>query len=70
MSTDTYSVGLVFASVCSDDEVDIMLVAVNQDHPTGLDHGWTLADEPFRTGDENPHSCGRDPARLHYLLVC
>lgn len=65
-----YSWGLVFASVCAPRDMTQEEVedAVNRQHPTGLDHGWKVADEPFRTGESNPHDAG-DCGR-HWLLAC
>jgi len=70
MSTTVYSPGFCHLSVCTDDTDDVMLAAVNASHPTGLSHGWTVADEPFHSGDPNPCPCNIDADKRHVLVVC
>lgn len=67
---NVYSFGLCYASVCAptDMEPEAVIEAVNASHPTGLDHGWKVADEPFSSGEPNPFDAG-DCGR-HWLLVC
>jgi hypothetical protein len=67
-----YRFGLVHCSVCVPKDTPTKEVErnTNLEHPTGLDHGWTIAPDPFRTGEPNPCVCNHDPERLHYLMVC
>lgn len=65
-----YSSGLVYLSVCTDDTDGDMLAVVNASHPTGLDHGWLISDEPFASGAPSPSPCEMIPGRRHILLVC
>jgi len=67
---NVYSYGLCFASVCAplDMPEEEVVRQVNLSHPTGLDHGWKKADEPFRTGEPNPFDAG--DCGWHWLLVC
>lgn len=65
-----YKVGLCYASVCtrlSDQEATDRL---NATCPTGLDHGWKIADEPFASGDPNPSPCCDGGPNRHILFVC
>lgn len=67
-----YTFGVCHCSVCApagmkpeDVEADANLA-----HPTGLDHGWKVSDEPaFKGGEANPCQC-TNPNRKHYLLEC
>jgi len=73
MGVTVYRVGLVHCSVCVPKEMPVadIVYNTNLEHPTGLDHGWTIAPETaFRTGEPNPCVCNTDPQRLHYLMVC
>lgn len=67
-----YQWGLVALSCCAHKDVPIERVTeiVNQKHPTGLDHGWVVSDEPFRNGIPNPCPCELDENRVHYLFTC
>jgi len=67
-----YRFGLVHSSVCVPKAMPVADVVhnTNLEHPTGLNHGWTIAPDPFRTGEPNPCACNTDPERLHYLMVC
>ena len=68
-----YAVGLIFASVCAPADMDVETVErqTNESHPTGLDHGWKLADaDTFMSGAPNPSPCDTDPERKHWLLSC
>lgn len=66
-----YAVGLCCASVCTSLDVEAATVRLNAAHPTGLDHGWTHAEEPFRTGESNPCPCHDHPAtHRHFLFIC
>lgn len=68
-----YNVGFVCISACApadltESEVE---VAVNERHgPTGLDHGWTIAEPTFAGGEPNGCPCNTDDARRHWLLTC
>ena len=67
-----YAFGLCYASVCAPARltIDEVVAGADAEHPTGLDHGWSLASEPFKDGSPNPHVCEEDPSRRHYLLSC
>lgn len=67
-----YAFGLCYASVCAPASltIDEMIAAADAEQPTGLAHGWFLANEPFKDGSPNPKTCENDPARRHYLLSC
>lgn len=67
---DIYSSGLVYCSVCTDAPEKEVAGLVNEHNPTGLDHGWHIADEPFKDGTPNPSPCEQGSGRKHYLLVC
>lgn len=68
---DAYAVGLVYASVCSSICERETTWRLNVEHPTGIPSAWAVADEPFRTGEPNPHPCERAPdTHKHYLFVC
>ena len=68
-----YTWGICHASICgpkdaTDDEI---LIAADELHPTGLDWGWKLSDNPtFSGGQPNPCECDADPDRRHWLLDC
>lgn len=66
-----YSYGLVSASVCSSLGPEETARRLNEQYPTGLDHPWMLAEEPFRTGEPNPCPCNETPeTHKHYLFTC
>jgi hypothetical protein len=69
-----YSVGLVYASVCTaltDEETTRQL---NLEHPAGTDNGWMISDEPFADGSPNPSKCPDavtyNQHRRHILYNC
>jgi hypothetical protein len=64
-----YTVGLCYASVCSSLSPEETIERLNLEHPTGI-APWTLAEEPFRTGEPNPCPCPDHSNAKHYLLVC
>jgi hypothetical protein len=67
-------VGLVYVSICAPASMTLEQITaqVNLDHPTGIDSAWSLANEPFRNGEDsrNPHPCEIDHTRSHYLFSC
>lgn len=65
-----YSWGLIYLSVCTDETIEATTVAVNMSHPTGIESQWALADEPFRTGETNPHPCKDTKDAQHMLFSC
>lgn len=68
-----YALGICACSVCAPADLaeNEVIDAVNVQHPTGLDHGWSVSDPEFRTGEANPASCNAEPdARRHWLLTC
>lgn len=71
MDVRVYAVGLVYASACvpADMPREEVEKQVNLQHPTGVTP-WKIADEPFRSGEANPHPCQDKADHLHYLLSC
>jgi hypothetical protein len=68
---EVYSVGLCFASVCSDMQPEEITAHVNASHPTGVSSQWQVSPEPFADGTPNPAPCSHDREGCkHYLLVC
>lgn len=68
---EIYSIGFIYASVCSSLSLKDTMKRLNEARPTGLDHGWELAEECFSDGTDNPHSCERAPkTHKHYLFSC
>lgn len=66
-----YSVGLVYASVCTSLTTDQTAARLNEQHPTGITSRWSLADEPFASGDANGRPCNTQPAtHRHLLFTC
>lgn len=73
MSVRVYTFGLCHCSVCVPREMSRAEIesGANIAHPTGLDHGWKISDEPtFKGGEPNPCECHDGETRLHYLMVC
>ncbi len=72
MKVAPYAVGLVFASVCAEEDVGKAQVesTTNRLYPTGVGP-WRISDESsFESGEPNPHPCEDNPQRLHWLLAC
>jgi hypothetical protein len=68
---DIYSWGLCYASVCSSLPIEEITERVNRELPTGIKNKWKLHDEPFKTGEANPHPCEANPeTHKHYLFSC
>jgi hypothetical protein len=69
---EIYAKGLVHCSVCAPAGMsrEVVEARVSAANPTGLDHGWTVHEEPFRDGSANPHPCEDKPNHLHWLMVC
>jgi hypothetical protein len=68
-----YKSSVCYMSVCVIAAMETYQIEAmaNQANPTGLDHEWAIANEPFRSGEPNPCKCNNDPAnRKHYLLSC
>ena len=72
MTTEIYSNGICACSVCSDEtDIDALTIEVNMQNPTGLSHGWKLAEGSFKNGESNPHPCEHNPStHKHYLFIC
>lgn len=73
---DTFSIyawGLMHASVCSVFSKEETTRLLNQEMPTGLDHGWE-PDPRGTFGDNvtpNPSPCNQYPdTHTHYLFTC
>lgn len=68
---EVYFTRLLYASVCTKLPPKEAEHKLNAACPTGLDHGWKLANEPFRDGAPNGHACENNPkTHKHYLFVC
>lgn len=68
---NVYSLGICCASVCTSLTDEQATNRLNESHPTGLDHGWSIADEAFQTGESNPCPCNDAPdTHRHILFVC
>jgi len=69
---EIYSNGACFCSVCSSIEnIEKLKNKVNEMNPTGITSRWKLAPEKFKTGEDNPHPCEKNPqTRKHYLFCC
>jgi hypothetical protein len=67
---DAYSVGLVFASVCTSLSIEDATRRLNAESPTGVGD-WMLHDGDFRTGESNPCPCDKAPeTHKHMLFSC
>jgi hypothetical protein len=68
---EAYGCGILYCSVCSSLPLEETIKRVNIENPTNIDNQWQLAQEPFRTGEANPHPCEKNPkTHQHYLFVC
>lgn len=68
-----YASGLVYCSVCAPTDMpeDELTNLVNTKNYLGTDDlRWEKADEPFRSGEANPHVCEQNLNRKHYLFSC
>lgn len=66
---EVYATGLVYCAVCTTLDVDAASVRVNESHPSGIESRWQVADEPFPTGEPNPHPCAERSGCRHWLFV-
>lgn len=71
-SVTVYALGLTHASVCTSLPDEQTLEIVNELVPTGIDHGWSIADDAaFADGKPHPSTCEHYPeTHRHVLLVC
>ena len=65
-----YSWSLFYASVCTSLAPDEAKQRLNNELPTGIDSEWSLAVEPFATGEPNPCQCPDAYTHKHYLFAC
>ena len=67
-----YAQGMVSLSCCAPKGMTIDEVAqsVNTQQPTGISSAWTLANEPFADGNQNPCQCEESESRQHFLFHC
>jgi hypothetical protein len=67
-----YSMGLIYASVCTSLSDDDATDRLNAEHPAGTVGGWTIASDPtFAAGEPNPCPCNRRPeTHRHILFSC
>lgn len=63
-----YAEGIVYASVCSSLPLKETLERLRRKHSSAVEP-WVLADERFRSGEENPGPCDKyPPTHRHYLF--
>ena len=68
-----YASGCVCTSVCASKEMSREEVErrVNEETPTGLEHGWHISeDTTFKGGEPMPCQCEDDETCQHWLLNC
>ncbi len=66
-----YSMGICYASVCTNLSVAAAERKLNLSEPAGPGLRWKHADEKFRTGEDNPCPCETHPeTHKHYLFSC
>lgn len=66
-----YKVGLMSASVCTNGTIENAIEYMNDVHITGLDHGWSLSSDIFKSHETNIIPCDQNPTtHLHFLLEC
>lgn len=73
MDFEIYVRGVVFMSVCVDDDMPIEQIerCANQKSPSGISSEWKISEEPtFSGGEPNPSPCPDKPGHTHYLLSC
>lgn len=64
-----YSVGFVFASVCTSLPDEHAAARLNAEYPTGTGSRWEVAPvKTFATGQPNPTPCERRPATHRHIL--
>lgn len=63
-----YSVGVVYASVCTSLDDEAATARMNVEAPTSTDTPWQIADEAFRTGEPNRVACHDHPETHRHLL--
>ncbi len=68
---EAYSIGICYASVCSNKTPEEVVEEMNVWHPSGVSSKWELSeDETFASGEPNPNQCADREDCKHYLLVC
>lgn len=68
-----YASGIAVCSACAPKSMsrEDVEAQVNAKLPTGLNHGWSISDQPtFKGGEPNPCQCEDVDARQHFLLEC
>lgn len=71
-------VNLCTMQVCAKSDVtdEEMLRVCNEQHPSGVEHGWSevlrVATEanPFKTFNKLPVPCADCPGRTHFFVLC
>lgn len=63
-----YASGIVYSSVYTSLDDELAAARLNAAFPTGAADPWTIADEPFRTGEQNPCPCSDKPATHRHIL--
>lgn len=68
---EAYSVGICYASVCTDLPLNEATNRLNAEHMTGIQSQWKPSeDETWANGSPQPCECEDDPTRKHYLFDC
>lgn len=68
---DAYSVGLIYASVCTSLSLEEATRRLNAEQPTGVQSQWKLATEDFASGEKNGCTCDQAPeTHRHLLFTC
>jgi hypothetical protein len=66
-----YSIGLVFASVCTSLDDETATLRLNLQHPTGISSSWEICEHEFADHSSNPHPCNQSPdTHRHILFNC
>ena len=63
-----YSVGICYASVCTDLSDEKATERLNTEHPTGVGPWMVSEDKTFRGGEPNPCPCPDGQGRRHILF--
>lgn len=72
MKFEVYSIGMVYASVCTSLSDKEATKRLNAEHPTGISSQWAVSKSAtFRDGRPNPCPCEQHPeTHRHILFEC
>jgi len=62
--------GLIAWAICTNLPLDEAVAHANRIGPTGISSSWSLSEDKFPDGKDNPHDCPDNPGNKHYLLEC